>query len=260
MKNRCLPGKVIVAGACGFVLLAITGPLLIPVRATRAGDDSAASGVAAARDQSNGNTTLASTPAERDGLRVVIQPLKATFASDEPLGLKVTYRNVSKEAFRLRNEIDPAPYGYWVLTIEDVRTGMTYTGASILPSGATPELDSIHPSTATLQPGESQSTTVTFQRFGFIEGTLNYQAAKNALFLELGTPPDYRTLKPLPLGTYKVSLEIRSFRFTDSPTAGDVLRAEQERFDRAVAGNDPIPLWKDYEIESNPVEIVIAGR
>jgi len=114
-----------------------------------------------------------SLPVEKDGLQVTIQPSKLQFGSGENLTLKVTYLKVTKEPFRFWNAVDPAPYGLWTLIAENVNTAKRFTGASFLPGGAAPDATKVHP--ATLRPGEPQSTIVTFQNFGFVEGAVEHK-------------------------------------------------------------------------------------
>ena len=78
-----------------------------------------------------------SEPAEKDGLSVVIVPTKRVFAVWEPLSFSVTYRNVSKHAFRLPDQ--PGFYNYWQMNLtkasKDESKETTYTGRSSLPMG-----------------------------------------------------------------------------------------------------------------------------
>ena len=200
-------------------------------------------------------TAPTSLPVERDGLQVTIQPSKPQFTSGEKLVLKVTYLNVTKDPIRLWNAVEPAPYGLWTLIAEDVNTAKRFTGASFLPGGAAPDATRVHP--ATLRPGEPQSTMVTFQSFGFIEGALSNSDAKTALF-NLRSARTNGAENQLPTGTYRISVEIRRFRFTDSPSTSSVISNAQSEYDKNIAGSDAIPMWKDSEIVSNPVEITIG--
>jgi len=205
--------------------------------------------------RSQAQTPPTSVPVEKDGLQVTIQPSKLRFTSGERLTLKVTYLNLTKDPFRLWNAVDPAPYGLWTLIAEDVNTAKRFTGASYLPGGAAPDATRIHP--ATLRPGEPQSTIVTFQNFGFVEGALSNSEAKTALF-DLRVARTTGAENQLPVGTYRISVEIRRFRFTDSPSTSSVISSAQREYDKTIAGNDVTPMWKDSEIVSNPVEITIA--
>jgi hypothetical protein len=201
-------------------------------------------------------TAPTSLPVERDGLQVTIQPSKPQFTSGEKLVLKVTYLNVTKDPIRLWNAVEPAPYGLWTLFAEDVNTGKRYTGASLLPGGAAPDATRVHP--ATLRPGEPQSTIVTFQNFGFVEGALSNSETKTALF-NLNAARTKGAENQLPIGTYKLSVEIRRFRFADSPSTSSVISSAQSQYDRTLAGNDVIPIWKDSEVISNPVKLIIGN-
>jgi hypothetical protein len=196
-----------------------------------------------------------SRPVERDGLQVTIQPSKLQFTVGEKLTLKVTYLNVTKDPIRLWNAVDPAPYGLWTLIAEDVNTAKRFTGASFLPGGAAPDANRVHP--ATLRPGEPESTIVTFQNFGFIEGSLTNSEVKTALF-NLRAARSNGAANRLPVGTYRINVEIRRFRFADSPSTSSVISSAQSQYDKTIAGNDVIPIWKDSEIVSNPVEITIG--
>jgi hypothetical protein len=203
---------------------------------------------------SQAQTPPTSPPVERDGLQITIQSSKLQFSSGEKLTLKVTYLNMTKDPIRLWNAVDPAPYGLWTLIAEDVNTAKRFTGASVLPRGAAPDATRVHP--ATLRPGEPQSTVVTFQNFGFVEGTLSNSEAKTALFNLRGARTNGAE-NQLPVGTYRISVEIRRFQFTDSPSTSSVISSAQSQYDKTIAGNDAVPIWKDSEIVSSPVEITI---
>jgi hypothetical protein len=194
-------------------------------------------------------TPSISTPVEKAGVQVTIQPSKATFAVGERLILKVTYLNVSNNPVRLWNAVDPAPYGLWTLIAEDLKTGKRFTGASFLPGGAAPDASRVHP--ATLLPGKPQSTTVTFENFGFAEGAMSNSAVRTALF-DLQAALTRGVENQLSAGSYRISVEIRRYQFANNP-------GEQSRYDKTIAGGDPTPIWNVSEILSNPVEINIVN-
>ena len=132
-----------------------------------------------------------SEPVEKDGLSVVIVPTKRVFAVWEPLRFSVTYRNVSKHAFRLPDQ--PGYYNYWQMNLtkasKDKGKETTYTGRTSLPMGlAMPQQPS-----AALQPGKTFTVEAKLDSYTYSEGTWNRAAAS----------------KELPLGKYKVSFDIR---------------------------------------------------
>jgi len=185
-----------------------------------------------------------SKPAEKDGLAVVIKPIKRSFMPTEPLVLDVTFRNVSAAAFCLPNT--PALFGEWMLKAANVTTGKTYTGGIFLPGGAAPM--TVSPSNP-IAPGEILSLAVTFQyRLNLIEGSLEYDAFQKAAgdaFAKIPGPlaaaannknPGGGLLTEFPTGAYSISLIIR---FPNKPNSD--------------ANNTP--LWKDDVIATNTVEI-----
>jgi len=199
----------------------------------------------------------ASNPAEKDGLTVVVQPLKNTFQRGEPLAIKLTFQNTSKEAFRLPDQVNPAKYGRWYLQLTNLDTGKTYTGVTILPTGAAPEPGEITP--VTIAPGQTLTTTATLQRYGYVEGMLDLEAAKNVLFqrgmaARRGGERYPDTGPQPPAGVYKVSVNVG---FASYPTYPNV--PERIRIAQAQIEANPIPLWKGKTILSNPVEIKIVA-
>lgn len=78
----------------------------------------------------------ASSPAVKAGLTVVVEPTTNQFEQGEPLGVKVTFENTSKEAFRLPDQVKPAKYNYWELQLTNVQSGKVYSGVTWLPMGA----------------------------------------------------------------------------------------------------------------------------
>ena len=201
----------------------------------------------------------ASNPAEKDGLTVVVQPLKDTFQSGEPLAIKLTFQNTSKEAFRLPDQVNPAKYGRWHLQLTNVDTGKTYTGVTILNGGAAPEPGEIIP--VTVAPGQTLTTTATLQRYGYVEGMLDLEAAKNVLF-QRGMAARRRgerypdTGPQPPAGVYKVSVNVGFATYITYPYPNV---PERIRIAQAQIEADSIPLWKGKTILSNPVEIKIVA-
>jgi hypothetical protein len=185
-----------------------------------------------------------SGPAEKDGLSVVIKPIKRSFMPTEPLVLDVTFRNVSTAAFRLPNT--PALFGGWMLKAENVTTGKTYTGGIFLPGGAAPT--TVSPSDP-IAPGDTLFLSITFQyRLNLMEGALEYDAFQKAAgdaFAKVPGPLAAAVnnknlggglLTEFPPGAYLVSLIIR---FPNKPNSDA----------------DNTPLWKDDVIATNTVEI-----
>ncbi len=202
----------------------------------------------------------ASNPAEDAGLAVVVQPLKDTFLQGEPLAIKLTFQNISKEAFRLPNPVNPAPTYYWRLQVTNVATGKTYTGVTTLNGGAAPEPSDFHP--VAVAPGETLTTTATLKRYGYLEGALDYKAAHSQLFHQAMAAREANrgsagifTGPQLPAGTYKVSVNVHFASIPPlRPNAPERSRAAQERI-----AADPTPFWKAEDILSNPVEIKIVA-
>jgi hypothetical protein len=200
----------------------------------------------------------ASTPAEKDGLTVVLEPLTNKFQPGEPLAIKVTFQNTSKEPFRLPDQVNPAKYGYWELQLTNVDTGKVYSGISSLPTGAAPRVGDINP--VAVAPGETLATTATLQNFAYVEGALDYEAAKNAYFQMVvasrgangGGGGNNPPRPQLPSGTYQVRVYVA---FASYPT---IAVPERIRAAAAEIAAGPIPLWKEMNIWSNPVEIKIV--
>jgi hypothetical protein len=201
-----------------------------------------------------------SSPAEKDGLTVVLQPLKDTFQLGEPLAIKLTFQNTSKEAFRLPDRVNPAKLNYWQLQLTNVDTGKSYTGVTTLPMGAAPEPGEITP--VPVDPGKTLTTTATLKSYGYVEGALDFAAAKHELFQQAvaarganrGSVGRGPAAPQLPAGTYKASVNVRFASFPTSPNVPDRIRAAQ-----AQIAASPIPLWKGTTILSNPVEIKIVA-
>ncbi len=192
-----------------------------------------------------------STPSEKDGLSVVVQSSKGTFAKSEALTFKFTYRNVSENPFRLPDRIDH--YGLDCLELDDMKTGKIYTGAYSLPTGAAPNAGDINP--IVMRPGESMSAIVAFRDFGYVEGAMECAAGKRALFrLELGRRYDQSGISfSPPPGTYSVTVTIQFNSYPDNLNVPDDVRRV-----RAAIENDPVPLWKGGKvIQSNPIEVKI---
>jgi hypothetical protein len=156
-----------------------------------------------------------------------------------------------------------------VLHVVDKTTGKRFTGVDVRPSGAAYMPGEITP--VLLQTGERQSSPVTFQMFGFVEGALEYQAAKNAIFEKVvagrGTPRGDSIVRMsrggrgtsvpreffLPAGTYDVSVAVQFPAFPDGPDLPTIVRAEKERQQR-----DTVPLWKGGVVRTNQVEVRIT--
>jgi hypothetical protein len=201
-----------------------------------------------------------------NGLEVVIQAAKDAFAADEPLVMNVTFRNTSPAAFRVPDRIRPPQTGSWTLNVEEA-AGRRFTGVNLRPSGAAPQPGEIAP--VPFAPGEAQTASVMFQMFGFVEGALGYQAARNAHFQKVvagrGTPRGDEIVRmtgrgtaipqefQLPPGTYAVSVDVEFPAFPDRANLPENIQAEKARLER-----DPVPLWKGGAVRSNRVELRIT--
>ena len=202
----------------------------------------------------------ASSPAEKDGLTLVVQPSKDTFQLGEPLAVNLTFQNTSKEAFRLPDRVKPANYHYWELQLTNVESGKVYSGVTWLPMGAAPEPGEINP--VPVAPSETLTTTATLQTYAYVEGALDYGAAKSALFrlatasrgVNRGSGGNDPTRPQLPAGTYKARVYVAFASFPSYANVPERIRAAEA----AIAAN-PVPLWKGTNIWSNPVEIKIVA-
>ena len=201
-----------------------------------------------------------------NGLEVVIRPTKDAFVAEEPLVLTVTFHNTSAAAFRVPDQIRPPQTSMWTLNAEEAATAKRFTGINLRPGGAAPQPGAITP--VPLAPGAAQSSTVTFQMFGFIEGALAYQAARNEYFQKVvagrGTPRGDEIARltgrgsavprefHLPPGTYTVSVDVAFPAYPDRPNLPAAVQAEKDRLER-----DPVPLWKGDAVRSNAVTLRI---
>ncbi len=208
---------------------------------------------------------LESSSSESSGLSVVIKANKYNFDANEPLALIVTLRNATSSAFRLPTQINSID---WALHLENVATGMQYTGVTSLPGGVISPIPTVAP--IPIGPNEVKSETVTFRTFGFVEGNQPYEIAKNALFTKL---TDSRTgmsgpnggRSQLPSGVYKLSVDVRfpnpylDVRFRES---GPVLPGLPNPYLEAQIANerDPLPLWKGDVLRSYSIQIAIMTK
>jgi hypothetical protein len=207
-----------------------------------------------------------SLPISVNGLEVVIRAARDLFVADEPLVMNVTFRNTSPAAFRAPDRLRSPQTLSWTLNVEEATTARRFTGVNLRPSGAAPQRGEITP--VPLAPGEAQSSPVTFHMFGFIEGALGYQAARNAYFQKVvagrGTPRGDEIVRltgrgravpqefHLPPGTYNVSVDVEFPRFLDRPNLPKDIQAEKDRLER-----DPVPIWNGAAVRSNTVELRI---
>jgi hypothetical protein len=150
----------------------------------------------------------------------------------------MTFRNTSSERFRLPDQINPPPYNFWYLKLRNTGTGKNYTGISTRPMGAAPEPGEITP--AVLRNGETKTVSVTFAAFAFVEGDMDFQAARNIWF---PSRLDNQSSFALPAGAYDIRVMVR---FRSSP-------------DRAAIANDPVPLWKGAEVLSSSTSIKVSS-
>jgi hypothetical protein len=176
------------------------------------------------------------------------------------LTIKLTFQNISKKAFRLTDRVNPAPTYYWHLQVTNMATGITYTGVSTVNGGAAREPSDFHP--VAVPPGETLTTTATMVHYGYLEGALDDEAAKNQLFHQAMAAREanrgsagFFTGPQLPAGTYKVRVNVHFDSIPPlRPNAPERARAAQERI-----AADPTPFWKGEEILSNPVEIKVVA-
>jgi hypothetical protein len=163
------------------------------------------------------------TGGEKDGLVVVIAPAKRRFTPQEPLSFTVTYRNVSKHAFRLPDQ--PGLWNYWQLNLKEMAagkpTGKTYVGKTSLPMGLRVPARPSDP----IKPHKTLSIEVKLSRYKYSAEKWDRRAAATQL------PP----------GKYQVTIDIH---FPEKP-AGEV---------------KPPPVWEHDSITSQPVEIEIGSR
>lgn len=183
----------------------------------------------------------AMAPAEKDGLSVIVEPVKNSFAVNEPLILKVTYRNTSKAALRLATQVTEHPSGagaehtvdrsgaFWQLTLQEQATGKIYPGV-YPPATARPELTS--KASAAIQPGGTLVTTVELP-------ATHFRVSGSAALA--GPGPGYSSVGYIPMGAYKMTVNIQ---FPLKP----------------LPDKDPTPLWRGDSIQANPVDITITGE
>jgi hypothetical protein len=188
------------------------------------------------------------SPEGKSGLTVVIDAARAVIVPGEAVALRITFRNTSMDAFRLPDEINPPPYNFWYLKLHEVNSGKLFTGISTIPMGAAPEPGEIHP--VLMQSGETKTVSAAFPAFAFVEGDMDFQAARNIWFPQRGNPAQFA----LPAGTYDVRVDIRFRSFPSLPNA-----PERVRDARAAIENNPIPLWKGGEILSNATQIRVGA-
>jgi hypothetical protein len=211
--------------------------------------------------------TADSQPTSVNGLEIVVQAAKGAFAADEPMVMNVTFRNTSASAFRVPDRTQPPQTRSWALRVVNMATGRRFTGVNLRPSGAAPMPGEITP--VPLQPGERQSSPVAFQMFGFVDGALDYQAAKNVFFQRVvagrGTSRGDEIVRMtgrgtsvpqefyLSAGAYAVSVAVQFPEFPERPNLPADVQAEKARLER-----DPVPLWKGGVVGTNRVEVRIT--
>jgi hypothetical protein len=190
------------------------------------------------------------TPVIKDGLSVLIEPVKQVVSVSGTLVVKVTYRNVSKTAFRLPNQVVFHPPGgafeadrsgaFWQLTLQESATGKTYASFDNSKVEDLIGLGIIVKASAVIQPGESLVTMVALDGKQFhLEGqdlqkwpySMGFIGPTGGFFSNVG---NY-----IPTGTYKL---IATIRFPVKP----------------APDQDSTPLWKDDSIQANPIEITFA--
>jgi hypothetical protein len=184
----------------------------------------------------------------RPGLAVIAEPARASVRPGDPIVIRLTFRNTSDAAFRLPDQIAPAPYPSWFLKVQDVTTGKSFTGVSTRPLGAAPEPGEINPQV--MQPGGVKTITVAFSEFAFVEGDLGFQEARNIWFPQrLNAPPT------LAAGTYDIRAGIRFRSFPVRPN----LPPEIVEAQRALEAGS-IPLWSGgNEVYSSPARVEVKA-
>ena len=180
---------------------------------------------------------VTSEPVEKDGLAVVIQSSREIIPSNEPLALRVTFRNKTDQPLRLPN--NTAMYGDWLLKLEDVQSGKKYTAGFSTGGNQTMTAS---PSAA-IQPGDTfVSTAAYFANAQVVEGDLNFDAFQKAVPWSASiwnAATRGKEMTPFQPGDYKVWLEVR---FPNQVTED---------------GN-PAAVWKDDDIVSQTVLVKIG--
>jgi len=182
------------------------------------------------------------------GLAVVAEAGRASVRPGEPIVLRLTFRNTSSGDFRLPDEILPAPYDYWYLKLQDAANGKTFTGVSTRPMGAAPEPGEIRP--ALMRAGDVKTLSVPFPEFAFVQGDMDFQAARNVWFPQRSNSAAFA----LPVGTYDVRVNVRFRSFPNRPNLPPEIQAAQ-----AALQNNPIPLWAGGEIQSSSTRISVRA-
>ena len=188
--------------------------------------------------------TIPST--EKNGLSVIVEPVKSTVGANEALVLKVTYRNVSKAAFRVASRIVFHPpntaleldrgAAFWSFRLEEVATGKIYTSIDNTPRDTTNlehyvsdglEIKASPPILPSAELTDTVELPLQHFRVDPPDGYGGFSGLSNA---------GWSGFRSIPMGAYKVIVTIR-FPVKPAPD------------------NDPTPLWLGDFIESAPVEI-----
>ena len=183
------------------------------------------------------NEASPSQPAEKEGLAVVVVPAKRVFVAWEPLSFSVTYRNVSKKAFRLPDQ--PGLYNYWQMDPPRRKPTRPIRGEARC-QGA---WRCRRRPTAAIEPGKTLSVEVKLTPYMYAAGTR---------WTRTGAAEE------LPVGKYQVSFDIHFLtkQFIMIPGRhGPGQPAMQPLTD-----NDPVPIWPSDSITTSPVEIEIRDR
>jgi hypothetical protein len=188
------------------------------------------------------NRTMQSAPFEKDGLSVVIEPIRRDFKIYQPLTFKVTFRNVSKALFRFpylaffrtdNHELGNATGYFWQLRLQEEATGDTYTEKPFKPQDYTVEM-------AEIAPGEEWVQTVELPQGNFRHDDPARPDADE--YIHLGPGHSASGVGGFPEdGAYKVSV-IMQFPPKDA----------DDRW--------PTPMWNGGSIQTNPVEITISEK
>ncbi len=188
-----------------------------------------------------------SAPEPKSGLAVSVQTGRAVIKPEDPVVLRVTFRNVSTDTFRLPDRVNPPDFNRWYLSLRDVNSGKRYTGISTLPMGAASEPVEINP--VIMAAGDATAVSVAFQGFAFVPGDMTFQAARNAWFPQrLDSSAQFK----LPAGHYEVAVNVQFRSFLNTTNLPERIKAAKEAIE-----NNPIPLWKGDEVRSNAVPVEV---
>jgi hypothetical protein len=180
-----------------------------------------------------------SIPAKADGLEVVIQVSKREFQVNEPLSLRLVFRNTTAATIWI-----PPGHGVAVAPhLKEISARTEFTGGENLGGGGI--IPSQTPRPIPVPAGEQRAIAVDFEYFGFVEGDKDYDAATTELFNIPRAVGEIRPRPvPIPAGEYELSVEI---------TVRDWYR-------KVIANEkDPVPVWNADHLRSNSVRVNIRN-